>query len=441
MGFLSNFDSSLDHIFHLYTEGETPVDVAIVWPQNNLPVNVKVYPDRAYEVHVAPSQFGYTLKPSINRIGYFAIETYNQEQISVLIVNEGGGSMGVYPALPLSFGRDGNYEFYTLGFDPYEDPKGSFQIQNVENVIAIIAPYDNTTIQFKPTIRIVDFIEGVIYGKGKITTFTLDRGQSFLVKHTQDLSGSYIHSNKWITVLSGHECGTVPNDRLRCDHLPAQIPPTTKWGTRFVVPAMETQILGFALKIVSSQAGNNVTLMCTTLKEIRTTIQYYTLDEGGFVFVDVPEPSDCTIESTFNTLIGQLSKGAGENEFDGDPLLAIVPNIELYIANIKFSTVDSKEKSRKGKIENYFSLVIEKSWFDQDDIKFDGDTLASVSGGDSREITFSDKTAYVIVVPKSPVEHGIHTVQHTDSKAEMALLSYGFEGFWSYGYWASVERG
>ena len=50
-----------------------------------------------------------------------------------------------------------------------------------------------------------------------------------------DITGTSIVSNKPLTVISGHECGNVPDDVPRCEHITEEIPPTVHWGQQFLL--------------------------------------------------------------------------------------------------------------------------------------------------------------------------------------------------------------
>ena len=53
--------------------------------------------------------------------------------------------------------------------------------------------------------------------------------------HHNDLTGTSIVSNKPLTVISGHECGNVPDNVQYCEHLTEQIPATVNCGQQFLL--------------------------------------------------------------------------------------------------------------------------------------------------------------------------------------------------------------
>ena len=75
--------------------------------------------------------------------------------------------------------------------------------------------------------------ERAIFGtiqNDRVETLVLNRMQTLYISSLDDLTGSRVVSNKPIAFISGHECGTLPNNVLFCDQLVEQIPPTSTWG-------------------------------------------------------------------------------------------------------------------------------------------------------------------------------------------------------------------
>ena len=69
------------------------------------------------------------------------------------------------------------------------------------------------------------------------SVITLNRLQTLLIASSGfvDLTGTLIMSDKPITVIGGHECANVPPNKVYCEHVEQQIPPTLTWGKKHLV--------------------------------------------------------------------------------------------------------------------------------------------------------------------------------------------------------------
>jgi len=98
----------------------------------------------------------------------------------------------------------------------------------------IVASEDATEVTIDPT---EDVQGGVgVDGTGVRTpiTYHLDKGELLQLAQSQELTGSFVTSNKPTTLFGGHSCMLVPASRQACDVANQQLPPFDQWGHEYV---------------------------------------------------------------------------------------------------------------------------------------------------------------------------------------------------------------
>ena len=81
----------------------------------------------------------------------------------------------------------------------------------------------------------------------------------------EDLTGTFIQSNKPISVFVGHRCGQVPSGVEHCNYVVEQIPPDVTWGKKFFTVPLGLRKSGERYKIATSTRANvTVNVTCTT---------------------------------------------------------------------------------------------------------------------------------------------------------------------------------
>src|SRR5207237_9191081 len=72
---------------------------------------------------------------------------------------------------------------------------------------------------------------------GDMQNFMVNEGDVLQLETTSagdDVSGSFIVSDKPVALFTGIECGVNPNSMGACDHVEEQILPLTAWGKNYV---------------------------------------------------------------------------------------------------------------------------------------------------------------------------------------------------------------
>jgi len=77
---------------------------------------------------------------------------------------------------------------------------------------------------------------------GQPAKIKLQKGQFAQLHQTEELTGSFVFSNKPTVTLGGNDCANIANTATACDTLAQQIPPFEQWGTEYVAAAYRPRI-------------------------------------------------------------------------------------------------------------------------------------------------------------------------------------------------------
>ena len=250
-------------------------------------------------------------------------------EISVLLINYQSNSIGDYLAYPVQTLPLPQYQYYAVS-------TGTLVVSALSEVL-LVGTEDNTAVTVVPTQNIavpqnIQFSNSpeISVTAGTPFSFTLHKMQTFLFGVPgNDITGTSIVSNKPLTVISGHECGNVPDNVGYCEHITEQIPPTVNWGQQFLLtPCSEKPVQYY--KIIT--AANHTTYNFTCGRY--TTTRY--LNAAGSSFTHSTSGSSyCSISSDKPILVTQLGAGY-ELGNTGDPVISIVPSIDQYSQEIVF---------------------------------------------------------------------------------------------------------
>ena len=262
------------------------------------------------------------------------IYTINGGDISVLVVNYQGYTIGDYLAYPYQVFPLSQYQYYAVS-------TGTLAVsENSLSEVLIVGTEDNTTVTVVPTQTVTVPVDiqtnsgSRTVAAGSPFTFTIHRMQTFLIgASASDISGTSIVSNKPLTVISGHECGNVPL-RCCCEHITEQIPPTVTWGTKFFVIPYAGQSLGPYVKIIASESQTAVIFSCIANSIPSSNIVQ--LQFAGDVTAKLLSGSYCYIKSDKPILVVQLGTSGDRQKDYGDPVISMIPPIEQYQQSITF---------------------------------------------------------------------------------------------------------
>ena len=352
------------------------------------------------------------------------ISTVNEDQkISVKVYNWIDGTVGSYIALPDHDLSIEKYEYYLIS-------TGNIQQRvPVWSQALIVGTQDNTTVTITSSknINLPYNLQSPLYFyirlvAGKSHTFTIHKMQTlYFGKPDEDITGTHIESTKPLTVISGHECGNVPENLKWCEHLTQQIPPTVTWGKRFLLSPFHNKSSGQYYKIVSSENNTQINQTCNS--NIGTTHSLTTRGKSISIFGN--SSTYCYISSNKPILVAQLAVGSIQDSV-GDPIMLLVQPIEQYSMNFYFNVLSTKS------FENsYINVVATPS----SNVIIDG-KIANISW---QNIYSSDKSAIIGYGCNLIVSEGVHSVDIVNGTGSVMLYGFNASPQRGYGFPTSVR--
>lgn len=98
----------------------------------------------------------------------------------------------------------------------------------------IVAAEDDTRVTILPAKDIQGGPSVAPAAKGIPVTYALSRGQFLQLSQDDELSGSFVESDKPTSVFGGHACMFIPSDIYACDVSQTQLPSFEQWGNVYV---------------------------------------------------------------------------------------------------------------------------------------------------------------------------------------------------------------
>ena len=286
-------------------------------------VIVSVHPDVAMSRQAAASN-------RLERLKAIRVQTEGGKKVSVQGFNDDVRTSDGFVALPCDAMRNDvftRYEYLAISAEQNpaaDDPSRSSQI--------VVVPCDDVTrVRVEPTQLVTlngltdlpvppSRIQAGPRGSASSLTFTANAGQTILISHNDDLSGTIIRGDKPLVVLSGHECAEVPLDISACDHLVEQMPPGHAFGYTFFLVPLAARVSGDMFRVGTLTDGTQVTVTCVTSpQDVPETIPLDgdgAIDRGGYVTFWTPgnkdneqnwKPSYCCVDSTNPVIVAQYS--------------------------------------------------------------------------------------------------------------------------------------
>ena len=369
------------------------------------------------------------------------------EKIIVYCINEDAASTDAYLALPVYHTTSGEYIYTMISTFP---PDGRILSQIVSFFVVIINE-DDTTLFFSLEVSIVLAHPQCISipANRRKRCRQLTKGTVFVISHRRDLTGSVVESDKPITVLTGHQCANLPADVTACDHLVEQIPPKENLGFSFLtVPLLQRDADAF--RIVAVEDGTVVTICCNNhrgnpvpvLEGGAATCLTWNLNAGQHRHEIILKDTFCCVESDLPIHFQQFALGHSFDQVTAsDPFMVTVPPIGQFLNEYtlifsRSTQIDTRDI--RVRFDPYLSIMIPKIFYQPSKIFFDDYRLNALPGGTRtspvKDIN-GDIKGYAVQykVPDS-IPLGPHRLYHTNKKAQIGVIVYGFERENTYGY-------
>ena len=340
------------------------------------------------------------------------VYTIGQGSVSVLIINFQTGSVGDYIAYPYQDLSDAPYEYYVIS-------TGSFSSETLSEFL-LVGWEDNTNITITPTQTVSIPIDAQSSSSnrqsitsGSDNTITLNKMQTLLIGQSNvDLTGSKILSNKPLTVISGHECGSVPSLWFSCDNLAVSIPPTSTWGQEFLLVPNGGRNIGQYYKIVSSQSVTTVVRRCNSV----TSTQTLTSAGSSFIFF-TSSITYCSVVANKPVLVSNLGISSNDDIHVGDPIISILPSLDQYINRYLFFSLNTTDFNI-----HQISVSVLAQYYQPSSIRLDGQPISCSWNA----IYNSGGTVVGYGCTKSVTGGTTHVVSHNNPDAKLSVLVYGW---------------
>ncbi len=250
---------------------------------------------------------------------------------------------------------------------------------------------------------------------GQTINVMLDAGQTYQVQGRDaidDLTGSYIRSDKPVAVFSGNSWTSVPNSCTFRDNLLEQMYAVGTWGKMYV--AAPSAHLSFNVyRVIAAEDGTQIEIISNTPNTIN-------LNRGAFYEFQL-RGEGAYIESNRPILVAQYIPGESCNGHNiGDPSMLLLNSIEQYR-----DTVTLYNSSFENITQNYINAVIKTE--DIDITFLDGELMrdqAIFSGTLGRNDEFTYLTANVGIGAHNLISLGCGVI----------ASSYGYGPIESYAY-------
>ena len=352
------------------------------------------------------------------------VTTNSNETIFVAVYLDLNGATSSYLALPYQEILTDEYEYFILS-------SGSSS-NNYHSGFLLIGFRDLTTITIYPSIALIipqdpqdQNSNNQLIQPGENHTITLHRRQTLFIGKDQgdDITGTRIVSDKPLTVISGHEAGSVTSDGT-IEPMAQQIPPTQLWGEKFLIVPFAGHDKGQYIKVLASLDNTKLVYNCGEFQN-ETII---CASEVHQFFV--PSDTYCYLEANNSVLVGQFAASPSDNT-DGDTTMVLVASLDQYSNSFLFSTLNETSQDN---LKHYISISIPS---ETDELFYDGELIdivwTAIYDGGNNTIGYGCSFE---------VSQAIHTV---DSKGRLFVMVYGSRKGRAYAYAAgfmfSPERG
>ncbi|MEO6189532.1 MAG: gliding motility-associated C-terminal domain-containing protein [Saprospiraceae bacterium] len=253
-------------------------------------------------------------------------------------------------------------QYYVMTYHGYEDDgknqyPSEFAIVGVEDFTTIKINYSASTLNGKK--------------KGDVETITLNKGQAYQVQGSNsnnDLTGTYVESDKYIALFSGNRWTQIPNGVGNRDNLLEQMYPIEVWGKQFVaVPSKNSAADRY--RILASEDNTTVGLFGKG-----NLPGPFILMKGEWKEFELNAVA-AFIQSNKPIMVAMFLVGAdynGMNNKKGDPSMVLLNSVEQYR-----DTVTLYNSPFKNITENFINLIT--STKDTAGLHVDGKTIAELN--------------------------------------------------------------
>ncbi len=279
--------------------------------------------------------------------------------------------VSVYFISRAPFTSDGMYCIPTMGwgteyvvasfnaFDRY-----GLNIIDLPSEFSIVADRDSTVVSITPSwgIRKTGSPLTAVHPKDSVFMVLLNRGECIQYQSAgdpvfgEDLTGSYITSNKPIGVIGASVCPNIKDDDNTCDHIIEMLSPTRTWAdTYFTAPFTGRQYGGDAYLVVGTKKDQIIVRNGSPAATINKAFGYQYIFDDGVISPHALWSSDTTFMLV--QYVPSASFGApGTSRNIGDPDMVVVNPVRGYGKN----TIFQIPVTRPGQtpFQNFLNIIL-----------------------------------------------------------------------------------
>ncbi|XP_072022861.1 uncharacterized protein [Amphiura filiformis] len=383
------------------TSSLVPINTTLTIPGAQYQVNNTISRDHPVDITLSIDEVGIDIRLNSGDPKNKTVHVQTSGESSVFVLgNEyaGGDAYLIYSTSQLGT------QYYIASYKPINDPR-------FPSFFCISSVYPNTSIN--------------------ITTPTEQPRQISLAQFEsyrfddvdEDLSGTFVQSNKPIAVISG-VLTRAPEDKCCLDVLIEQLPPVHSWGYQFTLTPFLSLNSGYLYRVFTTIYSATLYMSDGSTTHIPTESLY---EE------DVTGDTVVSFTSDQPVMVVQYMKGTFANTPPrGDPSMLIVTPITSFTANVTFPVFEYANTSTN---TYYINVIIECDYFD-------GVLLNETPFMSSDVLHTSDNSTCCL---RSNVSAGYYTVSHAYPMAKLSVIVYavGESGgeraglFFSYAYAAN----
>jgi len=180
---------------------------------------------------------------------------------------------------------------------------------------------------------------------------TLNRGETFLLKSlpNRDLTGTEIHSDRPISIISGNFGAFIPQSDYCCaNHLVEMIPPIKQWGRVFFTTPLAMKKNGDIFRILASQDETTIYIDEDSVAQLK---------KGMYFETNLPSNEGHLIKASKPVLIAQFSTSYQFDKFSKtDPFMTLVQPYEQFGSN--YAVIVPEKKAYN---DNFLNIAIRTS--------------------------------------------------------------------------------
>ncbi|HET6402749.1 MAG TPA: T9SS type A sorting domain-containing protein [Candidatus Kapabacteria bacterium] len=350
----------------------------------------------------------------------FGVHITADQDIEVFVLSHIIASSDAFMALPVeATGTD----YLTMNYpvELFHNPQKGTQPYNSQ--FTIVGEYDSTTVTITPSAT-----TKLKKAAGQPFTILLNSGDAYMLQGDSnagnDLTGSLIHSDKPVAVISGHESTSIPaaavDDSGRSapsNQLLEDIPPIPSWGSSAIVVPFRSSEKPDLIRILSAEDNNAITINGTVAA---------TLNKGQFYEITAI-PGPLVITASAPILTAQYSHSNWDELAGyGDPSFVLDYPVEQFdteyeINSITTATIDDGINNKPAFDSNFVNIAVDMSGIAS--MQMDGVPIAANLFSLIPGSTFA--FAQIAATP------GPH---HFNGSVPFGLTVYGFGSYDAYSY-------